>query len=1007
MGFVRMGKTGIACATVAAMTVCGLPAQAFAADETGTTFSADGIVYTVTAPGQVSVGAQSVAGVDFASQDASVVIPSQVNGYEVTGINAYAFSNGSDQAATLSSVSIPSTVTTIGKYAFSGCSNLASVEIPSSVTTIDMYAFANCTSMKSLVFDDAQTATNTLVMGEGAFCNGSKAQGSLMSLEIPTRLAYIPVRAFQYQTALQKVTCSEECKVSNVGAYAFYHCEALKSLQVPIVTGKPVNTTGGMFSDGIAYAVGTEAFSGLNSLEELIFMGDENFALSDSDFSVSVKPGVYDYTRYTYSPIKTIVYYGDHTSSLYTGKSSSRKANHYQRISYYNSKQDMEAGQEAGRVFVRDDIALKNVATASGSDADGDLVYGATAPQCADGKAWYFDSDSLEEGASRHIKAYAVDTDDLSYGEVVLKSATVPYVAAPIELNATVLEVSGKQLSEGVDYAISVADAEGNAVDVDAIQERGEYVVTVTAMGSYHGSCSATLTVAAYDCELTRASGDAQYGTKNHEIDTAFAEGDADTVILVGKSNAAAGAAAGGLAGVRDAPLVVTEDGSLSLEAARALRTFKPESVLLVGIKDASAVMASVRNILGETVSISNAFEASSQALIANQLYTRTKSTGYWDDATTAYVANVTDVPGAALAGTWAYRTSCPVFLTEANGKLPAESAKNIAAAGFKNVVLVGAAASAQSTLESQLASAKSDAVCTAVSGDDAYAASAEATQQMVQAGLCSYDAFTLVSAGDTASAVTAVATCGKNHTPLLFADEFSAGKTAIEQVIKPNKYSVTCGYVFGPRCYLSGQFQDELARIWAVQEDTSLAWAKVELSPANAVADGEAKTPTVSVKAQGGKELVYDTDYIVTYWDDSNDAPVLAKDLSRAGDYTALIAPKKGSSYEGSVTAAFSITAQQQTIKLSPTSKKLKFKALKKAKKTLNVKVLGSQSKLACALDAKAKSAGVKVAVKSASKITVTVPKKCKKGSYKVSVTAVDNGIFSAASKTLTIKVA
>ena len=64
----------------------------------------------------------------------STIIPSSV-----TSIGNYAFS-GCSQI----SVTIPNSVTSIGDYAFSGCSGLTSVTIPNSVTSIGQYAFGYC-----------------------------------------------------------------------------------------------------------------------------------------------------------------------------------------------------------------------------------------------------------------------------------------------------------------------------------------------------------------------------------------------------------------------------------------------------------------------------------------------------------------------------------------------------------------------------------------------------------------------------------------------------------------------------------------------------------------------------------------------------------------------------------------------------------------------------------------------------------------------------------------------
>ena len=50
----------------------------------------------------------------------------------------------------ITSFTIPSGITSIGQYAFSGCTALESVDIPASVTSIGAYAFSANTSLESI-----------------------------------------------------------------------------------------------------------------------------------------------------------------------------------------------------------------------------------------------------------------------------------------------------------------------------------------------------------------------------------------------------------------------------------------------------------------------------------------------------------------------------------------------------------------------------------------------------------------------------------------------------------------------------------------------------------------------------------------------------------------------------------------------------------------------------------------------------------------------------------------
>ena len=192
----------------------------------------------------------------------SIIIPDSV-----TSIGNRAFYG----CSSLTSITIPNGVTSIGYRAFSGCSSLTSITIPNSVTSIGDDAFSGCSSLTSITIpngvtsigSDAFSGCNSLTsitIPNGVTSIGSSAFSgcnSLTSITIPDSVTSIGNRAFMDCTSLTSVTIPDG--VTSIGDYAFSGCSSLTSITIP----ESVTSIGG------------KAFGSCNSLKVVAFLGEK------------------------------------------------------------------------------------------------------------------------------------------------------------------------------------------------------------------------------------------------------------------------------------------------------------------------------------------------------------------------------------------------------------------------------------------------------------------------------------------------------------------------------------------------------------------------------------------------------------------------------------------------------------------------------------------------------------------------------------------------------------
>ena len=184
----------------------------------------------------------------------------------------------------LTSVTIGSGVETIGDYAFFSCKNFTSVTIGSSVTSIGSYAFYNCTSLTgALVIPDSVER-----IGRNAFYSCKK----LTSVTIGSNVTSIGDYAFCKCTGLTRELVIPD-SVETIGTYAFYSCNNLTSVTIGNGTTSIgdyafyncTGLTGEFVIPNNVERIGRNAFYGCKKLTS-VTIGNGVMSIADNAFSI-------------------------------------------------------------------------------------------------------------------------------------------------------------------------------------------------------------------------------------------------------------------------------------------------------------------------------------------------------------------------------------------------------------------------------------------------------------------------------------------------------------------------------------------------------------------------------------------------------------------------------------------------------------------------------------------------------------------------------------------------
>ncbi len=286
-----------------------------------------------------------------------------------------------------------------------------------------------------------------------------------------------------------------------------------------------------------------------------------------------------------------------------------------------------------------------------------------------------------------------------------------------------------------------------------------------------------------------RLYGTGRYDTMKAIVDEGFTK-TAGTVIVATGENFKDALAASGLAGLNEAPIVLTSKNSLSQQARAVLTRLKPERVYIAGGTFAVSdnVKAQIDALTGvNSIRLAGLNSAATSAELA------LAGKGRWSSEGTAIIATNKNFKDALSVSPIAYAKGYPVLLANNGSNLTKEVQDALKSLGIKNVIIVGGEGAVTRNVVNQLDSL-GISVRTRLGGKNGVETSSLIARWGLANGL-SANRMGVATSQNFPDALGGAALCGHNKSILVLADDKANLNATFPALYKS---VIRQGYVFG-----------------------------------------------------------------------------------------------------------------------------------------------------------------------------------------------------------------
>lgn len=660
----------------------------------------------------------------YKGYEENVIVPDVIAGCQVSRIDGV-------YNLDVKTIDLPEGLTVIANEAFKGCEQLVSVNLPKTLESIGDEAFYGCKKLSAVDVPEEVT-----YLGISAFEDCE----NLKEIVLEDGIQEIPDYAFRGCRNLDNVIIPDS--VNRIGDDAFAGCYILKNVLLP---------------DSIK-DIGEGLFSDCYSLKEV--------ALPDSLTKIPAR-------MFSYCTALESLFYGDRITEI--GERAFYRCDRLDsfilpyslEIIQSNAFEECKSLEE---VYFEEYILsigenafrqcpLKNVYY-TGSEAEWGNV------NVQNPNTELFDADFWVDCYFLSIDEYL----ELSVNEI---ENIFQYVIPRNKEKDIKWNTSNSQIAS--------VDGKGNVKG----KKRGS--VTITAQLKIPGETLKVESQVIVLSKWNRLYGESRYDTMQTIVKEGFDQSQGTVIIATGEGFKDALSAAG-FAGLYDAPIILTNGKSLSVQAQKELIRLNPEKIFIAGgpIAISHGVLRNIEKLTSvQPVRLFGQTSSATSAKLALQ------GKGKWGEV--AVIATNKSYKDALSIAPVAYAKHMPILLADNGKSLCSEVVEALKTCGITKVIIVGGEAAVSKNVETQLRK-NGIKIEKRIGGKDGAETSSLIAEYGLKKGL-SVAYMGVATSQNYPDALAGAAFCGHKNSVLILADDKVTKNT---EFTRKHYAAIKKGYIFG-----------------------------------------------------------------------------------------------------------------------------------------------------------------------------------------------------------------